>query len=123
MPDFPIITLAFLYFACIFVSNTFEYKKAYWFFEFCHLAAGFLLAVSISNFTKNNLATLLGVLSIGILWEIWEIIIDHFKRIQKILLKFGIKQGPITLDDTILDILLDTAGALIYLVFIRIYKI
>jgi|SRR3989338_1986062 len=112
---FPIIILVFLYFSCIFISNKIEYKKAYWFFEFCHLTAGFLLAVFIFNFTANGLSILLGVFAVGILWEILEIAIDRFNRVKSFLLKFGIKQGPITLADTLLDLFLDIFGALIFL--------
>ncbi|GEM_PF-5810320 len=110
---FPIVSLIILYLACVYTSNNFEYKKAYWFFEFCHLAGGFLVAMFLSNFLKNNPAILLVTFLIGLIWEICELIIDRSTRIQNFLLKFNIRQEPVTLPDTLLDLLLDVAGALI----------
>ena len=114
---YPILFFGLSYAACVYASNNFEYKKAYWFFEFCHLFGGFLAAVFLSNFLTVPYIILSAAFLLGLIWEVCELIIDKSQKIKNFLLKFNIRQGPITLPDTLLDLFLDTLGALIWLKF------
>src|SRR3989344_6296224 len=113
----PIVFLAILYLSCVYINNHFEYKKAYWFFEFSHLAAGFLIALFLSNFLPNAISTVILTALVGLIWEIGEIIVDRSDRIKNMLAKLNIRQGPVTVSDTLLDLVLDTSGALILINF------
>jgi len=109
-----LIFLVILYLSCVYVSNHFEYKKGYWFFEFSHLAAGFTIAAFLSNFLMATAQIIIGAAFVGLIWEAGEIIIDKSEQIKNFLNKLNIRQGPITFLDTILDLGLDVTGALIF---------
>jgi len=90
-------------------------KKLYWLYETSHFVGGFLLAALFLNFLDKKLI-LLAVLTIGILWEIYELIITKNKKIKKFLEnKFKYYITPFTFSDTVSDLLLGFLGAAFYL--------
>ena len=110
IPLFSIIIL-------VFVNAILSYqgKKLYWLYEASHFVGGFLLAALFLNFLDKKLV-LLAVLTVGILWEIYELVINKNKNIKKYLKnKFKYYIIPSTFPDTIADLLLDIFGAAFYL--------
>ena len=103
-----------LYLTCVYIGNHSKYENAYWFFEFCHLACGFLVANFLSFFLATTTQIIMGTFIIGLLWEISEIIVDRSPSIKNRLAKMHIRPGPVTLPDTLLDLVLDIAGAAIF---------
>ena len=90
-------------------------KKLYWLNELSHFLGGFLLAALFLNFLDGKLV-LLAVLIIGIIWEIYELIVTKNKKNKKYLEnKFKYYITPSTFSDTILDLLLAFLGAVFYL--------
>ena len=66
------------------------------------------------SFIKSKLAVILLVTLVGLLWEGWEIAYNNFKWVRKLLSKFGVKNVQISDPDTVLDIILDVLGAIVY---------
>lgn len=90
-------------------------KRIYWLYESSHLVGGFILAALFLNFLDEKLV-LLAVLTIGVVWEIYEIIINKNKKVKKYLEnKFKYYITPSTFPDTVLDLLLGFLGAAFYL--------
>lgn len=109
-----IFALTILYGINFYVGRKFSYNKVHWVFEVSHFIGGFLLAGLFSNFISSSFRIVAGVLIVGILWELWELFVDRQPRLRK---KFN--QGPITLPDTILDLVLDLTGAIIFILFFK----
>ncbi|OGN01564.1 MAG: hypothetical protein A3I26_00545 [Candidatus Yanofskybacteria bacterium RIFCSPLOWO2_02_FULL_43_10] len=112
-----IIIQLILLVALISINLVFSYKgkRLYLLYETSHFLGGFLLAVLLFNYLDKNLV-LLAILTISILWEIYEFIINKNKKIKKYLEnKFRYFITPATFSDTFLDILLNILGALFYL--------
>ena len=79
IPFFSIIIL-------VFVNILLSYKgnKLYWFYEASHFAGGFILAALFINFWDRK-SVLLAILMMGILWEVYELVINKNKKIKKYL--------------------------------------
>lgn len=77
------------------------------FFYPFHFTGGVLVALLIYNLTANKTVAFLGTISIGILWEVYEWLLWKYFLKKK-------EFKPQNLD-TLLDILCDTAGALVIL--------
>src|SRR3989338_1556159 len=91
-------------------------KNLYWVYEASHLAGGFLLAALLMNFLDKDSYVLLAVFTIGLLWEIYELIINKNKNIKKFLEdNFEYYIAPSTSYDTLSDLFLDVLGAAVYL--------
>lgn len=102
--------LAFLIlfiFAINYVAMKFYWYSAIWYFDMpMHFLGGFWLGLaliwffSVREFSpKSILKIILGALLIGILWELFEILIDK-----------SIAQNPFNILDTISDMCFDLAG-------------
>ena len=90
-------------------------EKLYWLNEASHLVGGFLLSAMFLNFLDKKLV-LSTVLVVGVLWEIYEFLINKNTKIKKYLEnKFKYYITPSTFSDTILDLSLGFSGALSYL--------
>ena len=110
IPLFSIIIL-------VFVNILLSYKenKLYWFYEASHFAGGFILAALFINFWDRK-SVLLAILMMGILWEVYELVINKNKKIKKYLEdRYKYYITPSTPLDTILDVLLAFLGAAFYL--------
>src|SRR3989344_1948571 len=103
----PILAIPAIYILSTIISRSMSYEQGYWFFEALHLLAGFFVAMFWSNFLHTNTLVIMAALVVGILWEIWEIVVDRQPKLKSILRKFHITQGEITLQDTALDLFLD----------------
>lgn len=92
--------------------------RHYWFFEALHFLGGFFVAMFFSNFFQSPAAILTGLGVIIFLWELTEYLIAKISRSAKYLKK-TFKQKNITpgWKDTILDVFLDFAGALVFIYF------
>ena len=108
------LALLLLYFSAVYVGCHYPYEKVYWFFEAYHFFGGFLVASFLYNFFQSGTAIVIATFIAGFLWEMWELAIDKSRRLKNFLLKLGFKQAPVTLPDTLLDLFLDTAGALVF---------
>jgi len=99
--------------------------RHYWFFESLHFLSGFFLAMFLSNFTDSKIFIFLGIATVSFLWEIAEYLIGkvpelsiNFKKAFS--LKKNMNLQP-KLQDTILDIILNFAGAVVFIYFIEIW--
>lgn len=92
------------------VDRRLPYKRAYWHFEVCHFLAGFFVAAGAAAVTPNSGAIFGVTMIVGILWEIWEFMLER-PFLSRVFDKMGWRHGPWTLPDTILDLILDAAGA------------
>lgn len=110
-----VIALVGVFLLSTLVSWKMKYKDSYWLFEAFHLFAGFFIAMFFSGLLDSDVFIVLTTLAIGIIWEILEFIRSHSRKLDAFLLKFKIKQGKITLADTLLDLFLDLAGAILFL--------
>ena|SRR3989344_6773331 len=115
----PILAIPAIYILSTIISRSMSYERGYWFFEALHLLAGFFVAMFWSNFFDTSALVIMATLAVGILWEIWEVIVDRQPKLKNILRKFHITQGKITLQDTTLDLFLDFAGALIFVLLFQ----
>ena len=90
--------------------------RHYWFFEMLHFVAGLFMAMFLSNFFRSNATVLIGVGVVVFLWELAEYLIAKTPRTAKYIKK-EFKRKNITPEwkDTVLDIVLDFAGALVFI--------
>lgn len=112
-----ILTPLLLLITLVSINIVFSYKgkKLYWLYESSHFIGGFLLAVLFFNFLDQKYV-LLAVLMVGLLWEIYELIINKNKNIKKFIENnFKYYTTPSTWPDTLLDLFLDVFGAVVYL--------
>lgn len=111
------LALLVLIILCLFVVSLSKYgNKLYWFFELAHFLGGFFMAMFLSNFFSSQLFILLGVFMVGLLWELWELIVNKSNKLQQFLIKhFSYYIDKITWPDTLLDLFLDILGALVFI--------
>lgn len=114
----PMGVIIFLCWAAFYASYHHSYKKAYWFFEFCHFSAGFFVATFLANIFQSPTLIIFGTLSVGIIWELWEVMRERSKYLKKLFRELKMKQEKMTWSDTVLDLALDIAGALIYVIIV-----
>jgi hypothetical protein len=101
-------TLIILSFILTFVANKFYWYYSIWYFYiFMHFLAGIWVALFLfylvsfkKKYFRNVFLIILGVLMVGIFWEIFEFVVNE-----------TIAQNPFNLLDTISDIFCDLAGA------------
>ncbi len=106
-----IIALVAVYFIAYAIGNTkYPYKKVYWAFEAAHFSAGFFVAMFFSNFFSEPREIVAATFAIGALWELWEVIAWNIPSLRKKVFKMG----GMTLPDTILDLVLDTFGGVVF---------
>jgi hypothetical protein len=109
----------------IFIFDFFA-KKFHWYFNMwyldilMHFLGGFLIALtgiylgsgSLSWDFKSNIKIILFILSIGILWEIYEITINQ-----------SITKNTFNLLDTLSDLFFDLLGGLVLICYYKVCKI
>ena len=110
----PTGVIIFLCWASYFADSHYLYKKVYWFFEFCHLSAGFFVAAFLANILNLPELIVVGTLVVGVLWELYELADERWKYFRKLLGKHETKHHKMTWSDTLLDLALDTLGAVLY---------
>jgi len=112
---FPFGVLIFIFWASVYVSHNYSPRKVYWFFEFCHLSAGFFVTAFLANFFGSTSATITGTFIVGGLWELWEYSRIHWRFMKKLMDDWGLRgDGKMSWPDTMLDLLLDVLGAVLY---------
>lgn len=114
-----IVALSALFLISTLISLKTEYKKSHWLFEVAHLFAGFFVAMFFSGFIGSPVFILLATLATGGMWEIFELIRSRNQKLDTFLSKLNIKQGEITLPDTLLDLFLDLAGAILFIFLLQ----
>src|SRR3989338_3757965 len=115
-----LISILFLIFLYILVISLSKYgNKFYWFFETAHFLGGFFVAIFFSNFFDSSLFIIFGVLMVGLLWEIWEFMVNKNADLRQFLMRrFNYYVDKVTWPDTILDLFLGFLGAIVYLYII-----
>lgn len=74
------------------------------------------MAMFLSNFFSSQSFILVGVFMVGLLWELWELIVNKSNKLQKFLIKYcNYYIDKITPSDTSLDLALDLLGGITYL--------
>lgn len=125
-PEFVILAIAFI-FASLFLGEVYGYYSRFWWWDLAlHAGSGFLLGIigfllvhvlnetdEIEVYMKPGFVAFFAFLfaiGIGVIWEIFEFGMDSFfdMNMQKEMLG-----DPSGLTDTMLDLLVDTLGALI----------
>ena len=91
-------------------NSRYSYARVYWIFETAHFLVGAFLAMFFSTFFDDPWEIVSIVAGIGLLWEI----IEYFMWESPVWRKKFLKKGTITLPDTLLDLVLDAAGALFF---------
>lgn len=88
-------------------------------FKVIHFFAGVFITPVLYGFLGEDLLTILGVLIIGVLWEIWELAVNFYPKLERLLIKYlNYRVSRAVLSETLLDLALDVAGAIFYLFFI-----
>jgi len=90
--------------------------RHYWFFEALHFLGGLFTAMFFSNFFHSTTLILMGLGIVVFLWESSEIFISKIPLSAKYVKKtFKLRDITPGWRDTILDIVLDFAGALVFI--------
>src|SRR3989344_1829857 len=109
-----VLALAFLYILAIYSSK--YGAKFYGIFELEHFLGGFFIAMFLSNFLSDNINIIAFVILIGILWEIWELIVNKNRNIQQFLIdKFNYYIDRESIANIMGDLLLDFFGVVTFL--------
>ena len=92
--------------------------RHYWFPETLHFLGGFFMAMFLANFTNSKILIFVGLAAVTFLWELVEYLIPRFKKLPRYYEKtFNVKYVSNGLGDTVLDIILNFAGAAIFMYF------
>ena len=115
MLAFSFLVLIFLFVFNI-ISMYFGFGfRHYWFLETLHFLGGFFVAMFLSNFTHSWQMILLGLACISFVWELAEYLLVRIKYLSKLFRKEFHTKPEYKLGDTILDLFLNFAGALVFL--------
>ena len=90
-------------------------NRHYWFFEILHFLGGFFVAMFFSNFFRSAIFIFTGLGIVTILWESTEILIAKIPVLSNFVKK-KLRQKDVKpkLSDTILDIILNFTGAIVF---------
>lgn len=110
-----LLGLAVTYLSAELTGRKVSYGRAYWFFELCHLAGGFFTAMLLYGLGFRGGAVIGLTFAVGVFWEAGEYLFHHSRAVRNFLSRFGIHIGPFTWGDTLLDLVLDIAGAAAFL--------
>lgn len=96
--------------------------RHYWFFETLHFLGGFFFAMFLADFIDSKILIFVGIAIISFLWEITEYLIGKSSKLSTGFKKtFDLKKN-INLrpkwQDTLLDVILNFAGATIFVYFL-----
>ena len=116
-----IIILAGIFILSLVVGSYYKFGVRHsWFFETMHFLGGFFVAMFFSNFTSSTYLILAYLCIVIFLWELMEILNARIPLLTKFIKKtIKLKLEDITPKwrDTVLDIILDFAGALLFIYF------
>jgi len=107
--------IAALFLYCQILSRRLSYARAYWRYELCHLLAGFFVAGGAASVIRDGWIIFGASMAFGVLWEAWEYLFAHSAFLSRSFGRIGWKHGPWALSDTVFDLLLDAAGAFVFL--------
>lgn len=89
--------------------------RHYWFFEFLHFLSGFFVTMFLASFFGSRLLILSGLAVVTFIWELAEYMLDKIPAASQYFKKtFRTDSTRYDLKDTILDIILNFAGAFIF---------
>ena len=92
--------------------------RHWWFFETLHFIGGFLLAMFLFGLTGSRASVLFGLLVITLVWEALEYTAQAKPRFGHYLdRRLGLAKTYYSGWDTLLDIVLNFAGAAVFLYF------
>ena len=121
------LTISLFVLAVIFILNVvlgmyfkFGYRH-YWFFEILHFLGGFFVVMFFSSFFQSTALILVCLGFVVFLWELVEYLVVKIPRFA-MFFKKTFKQKNVTYGgwkDTALDIVLDFAGAGLFLYLIK----
>lgn len=93
--------------------------RHYWFFETLHFLSGFFMAMFLANFTYSKILIFAGIAVASFFWEIAEYLIGKIPKLSAGFKKtFDLKKNmnlQPKWQDTTLDIILNFAGAAIFM--------
>lgn len=96
--------------------------RHYWFFETLHFLSGFFMAMFLANFTSSKILIFLGIALVSFLWETTEYLIGKIPKLSSQLKKTFDLRRNMNLrpkwQDTVLDIILNFAGAAVFVYFL-----
>lgn len=96
------------------IERRLPYRRAYNIFEVCHFLAGFFIAAGAAAIFSRAVAVIEVTLAIGVIWEVWKFMLER-PFLSRLSCTIGWRRGHWTLADTLLDLLLDAAGAVVFL--------
>ncbi len=89
--------------------------RHYWFFELMHFLGGFFVAMFLASFLGSRLLILLGLAVVTFIWELAEYMLDKISAASRYFKKtFRANSTRYDFKDTILDIILNFAGAIVF---------
>lgn len=93
--------------------------RHYWFFEALHFLAGFFIAMFLLEFTKSYQTIFLILVIVSFIWELSEYLLFKLSTLSKLFKKTFNFKPEYKLDDTILDLTLNFAGATTFILMAR----
>lgn len=94
--------------------------RHYWFFEVLHFLVGFFIAMFLFEFTKSYQMIFLILAGISFVWELSEYLLFKVSTLSKLFKKTFNFKPEYKLDDTILDLTLNFAGATVFILYLSL---
>ncbi|MDO8743438.1 MAG: hypothetical protein Q7J30_02730 [Candidatus Azambacteria bacterium] len=96
--------------------------RHYWFFETLHFLGGFFMAMFLTNFTSSKILIFVSIAAASFLWEFAEYLLGKIPKLSTGFKKtFDLKKNVNIRpkwQDTVLDIILNFAGAAVFVYFV-----
>ncbi len=91
--------------------------RHYWFYELLHFVGGFFVTMFLSNFTNFWQMILLGLVGVSFFWELGEYLLVKIRSLSKLFRKEFHTKPEYKSGDMVLDLFLNFAGALVFLMY------